>query len=199
MSSYKIVYPDELNHYGVKGMRWGHRKQIPLVGRRPGGSQNPQMDDAQRRSIQKQRAKKAAIIGGSIVAAGLVAYGGYKLRSSAVTSLAKKYEKKAISSISKANEFKKFASEHGNLADKSKLKAGAVLNRPRDAHNDAMYKIYKAQQDSNLRTARTYDKVAKELMDDAWKYRDKAKNNNFTNKEIIKEAKNILRDKYLHR
>lgn len=30
---YRIVYPDELNHYGVKGMRWGVRKDKPPRGR----------------------------------------------------------------------------------------------------------------------------------------------------------------------
>ena len=27
MTNYKIVYPNELNHYGVKGMKWGIRKE----------------------------------------------------------------------------------------------------------------------------------------------------------------------------
>jgi len=26
MSVYMIIYPDELNHYGVKGMKWGGKK-----------------------------------------------------------------------------------------------------------------------------------------------------------------------------
>lgn len=30
---YRIVYPDELNHYGVKGMKWGVRNDKPPRGR----------------------------------------------------------------------------------------------------------------------------------------------------------------------
>lgn len=79
MNNYRIVYPNELNHYGVRGMKWGVRKQVPLIGRRHGGTQKPQMNDAQRKAQRRARAKKAAIVGGSIVAASLAAYGAYKI------------------------------------------------------------------------------------------------------------------------
>ena len=31
MSDYRIIHDDELMHYGVPGMRWGHRKANPQV------------------------------------------------------------------------------------------------------------------------------------------------------------------------
>lgn len=80
MSSYIIVCPNELNHYGVKGMRWGVRKQLPLAGNRQSNRSVMTSQDIARRQAQRRaRAKKAAIIGGSIAATALVAYGGYKL------------------------------------------------------------------------------------------------------------------------
>lgn len=92
MNSYIIVYPDELNHYGVKGMKWGVRKQRP-VSSMGGRLHRLALKKAQAADLKKQqkinspeynarkaRAKKAAIIGGSIVIAGLAAYGGYKYK-----------------------------------------------------------------------------------------------------------------------
>lgn len=80
MNNYIIVYPNELTHYGVRGMKWGVRKQLPLVGRRQGGAQKPQLNDAQRRQVRKERVKKAAAIGGTLAVAGLAAYGAYKYK-----------------------------------------------------------------------------------------------------------------------
>lgn len=78
MSTYYIVNKDELSHYGVKGMKWGVRKQRVLLGRRRGQSQ--ELSTEQRKAIRRQRAKRAAIIGGTAVVAGLAIYGAVKYR-----------------------------------------------------------------------------------------------------------------------
>ena len=64
----------ELTHYGVPGMKWGKRKATYNV-------KNEKTKQNEKSTPVKRRvdAKKVAIIGGGIVAAGLVAYGGYYL------------------------------------------------------------------------------------------------------------------------
>lgn len=79
MNSYIIVPPNELNHYGVKGMRWGVRKRLPLVSgnsrRQPASNQ----DIYQRKMQRRAKAKKVAKVGGAIALAALASYGAYKL------------------------------------------------------------------------------------------------------------------------
>ena len=76
MGVYYIQKPDELYHYGVKGMKWGVRKQSPMIGmprrrRVIGVSPNRQQKISRRRKV----ARGAAIVAGTA----LVAYGGYHL------------------------------------------------------------------------------------------------------------------------
>lgn len=74
-----------LAHHGVKGMKWGKRKAkpVPTGMRRRGGTDqnegNTNSNPAEVAARRKKRAKTAALIGGSIVAAGLAAYGAYKI------------------------------------------------------------------------------------------------------------------------
>lgn len=91
-------------HYGVKGMKWGQRKQIPLVGRirRPAAarpianrfrSNNSRISSPVKSSQSSQKAKiarhqkikKAVAIGVGIVGAAAVTYGAYKLSKYAST------------------------------------------------------------------------------------------------------------------
>ena len=73
----------ELQHHGVKGMKWGRRKARPDpvgFGRR---GRQADMDSPEARAaakeVRRQKAKRAMKIGAAVVAAGLAVYGAKKL------------------------------------------------------------------------------------------------------------------------
>lgn len=74
--NYIIVYPDELNHFGVKGMKWGVRKEpysnSQIMRRQKDSSMSQE---------RKAKIKKAAKIGAAVAVTAAVAYGGYKLHA----------------------------------------------------------------------------------------------------------------------
>lgn len=73
MGEYYIQKPDELYHYGVRGMKWGVRKQGELVGRRSSGV------DSHYREQRRQKIKRTAVIGAAVAATALAGYGVYKM------------------------------------------------------------------------------------------------------------------------
>ena len=74
---YRIVRNDELYHHGVKGMRWGVRRQpqASVNGRR---QRQMQMSPEDRQAQRRKRVKRAAAIGATVAIAGLAVYGGRK-------------------------------------------------------------------------------------------------------------------------
>lgn len=80
MSNYYIGTPTEgivLYHHGVKGMKWGVRKQRELISRRNGSSDG--MSIEQQKAARRAKAKKYAKIGAAVAVTALAAYGGYKM------------------------------------------------------------------------------------------------------------------------
>lgn len=74
ISTEKPATPEELVHYGVKGMRWGFRKREETITREPSKSKEKIPEEKSFRERHKK-----ALIGAGVVAGILVAYGSYKL------------------------------------------------------------------------------------------------------------------------
>ena len=85
-------YPDYLMHYGIKGMKWGVRKQrtydtSTAYGRMKTAKQQYKSDKKEykdyKRNLNKGKSSKAKIaagVAGGVAAAALAAYGAYKFK-----------------------------------------------------------------------------------------------------------------------
>lgn len=73
----------ELQHHGVKGMKWGRRKARPQstgTGRRGGyASSDSAQSEAARKEERRAKAKRSAKIGAAVVGTALAVYGAKKL------------------------------------------------------------------------------------------------------------------------
>lgn len=76
MTKYNRYYPNELYHFGVKGMKWGVRKKyIP----HPRKKTSKQDESSEKKRGLSDKQKKYIKIGAAVAVTALAAYGGYKL------------------------------------------------------------------------------------------------------------------------
>lgn len=129
---------NELYHYGVKGMKWGVRRNRSLSKGNPKKASSNK-SEAQARS---EKIKKAAIIGTAVVGTALAAYGTYKVS---------KYLKEKAGKLSYESG-KKYANEHFF----NKMKDSTVSYDWRDRENyNALYQAGKQTlQNTDKRTKR---------------------------------------------
>lgn len=128
------MYENELYHYGVKGMRWGHRKAQPVSGSR-GRIHSTKSKYKQEKKAYKQtdeyKAKRAKYIktGAAVVAvAGTIA----------VASLAKKEMRKYVNGGARwlDNNAPRldYAITRNKLADRSMRSTKDLIKSTRDVH-----------------------------------------------------------------
>lgn len=129
---------NELYHFGVKGMKWGVRRNRSLST----GNQKKASSNKSEAQARREKIKKAAIIGTAVVGTTLAAYGTYK---------ASKYLKEKAGKLSYESG-KKYAYEHFF----SKMKDSTVSYDWRDRKNyNALYQAGRQTlQNTDKRTKR---------------------------------------------
>ena len=158
---------DTLQHFGIKGMRWGHRNRREALTKKyiaKGYNPKEAREKAKKRISTEGKLKKAALIGGGVALAGLAAYGGYK----GLNHLKGLKVKKAKNILSDRSAFDKemdnaFADVFGKLQKENAIdirKVRPIFDPAHEArYNQAFNKTKKTVQDS-AKTIRDRHKFA---------------------------------------
>lgn len=105
MNCSKLYSTNELYHFGVKGMHWGVRRYQNQDGSytSKGRGRYDNTGESSKKSSRKSKLKKAAKIGAGAAAAGLAAYGAYRLaKSGKLGAAASVVKRKASRSVNSA-------------------------------------------------------------------------------------------------
>ena len=127
---------NELYHYGILGMRWGHRKEYESKGQRKKRLTKENNEEYNEKRSKKpllsDKQKKYLKIGASVALTALASYGAYKLYKSGKLD---KYIDKGKAKINKFLGSKKGKSKllAGDLGDLGKAKVESILGNTEKA------------------------------------------------------------------
>lgn len=177
---YEIQNTDYFMHYGVPGMRWGHRKQRISLGRRVGRNKQvvkqstKQAGSNSQSERRKKNVKKALKIGAAVAGTALAAYGGYKLHKFINTKSNKIQREKGEKAFNKAMETYKKVYVSNLGGGKSQLRS--YSSRGMGVHQGSTKDVQRAKQYIN-----TVNEGVKKRANDAY-YREVNKKMNFRQK-----------------
>lgn len=202
----------ELYHYGVKGMKWGHRKarnSSESVGRSSKSGSSSSGSGKKKMSTAKKVAIGAAIVGGTM----LVAYGGYKISEKNYNKKINEYQKffdTANASFTLANQMKSRADslrtkikEESKMRESSQnvydnfMKEHGEYYKNREAARTDKNNYWYMQRENLAKEVNKHDRAMNDLAelrsgaDDAvWKYHQRGHNAYKSAQSKIREANN---------
>lgn len=139
---------NELYHYGILGMRWGHRKEYESKGQRKKRLTKENNEEYNEKRSKKpllsDKQKKYLKIGASVALTALASYGAYKLYKSGKLD---KYIDKGKAKINKFLGSKKGKSKllAGDLGDLGKAKVESILGNTEKAVGGGFKKLTKPE------------------------------------------------------
>lgn len=118
-----MMYENYLEHHGVKGMRWGHRKQRYTMGygvrrRMRSDANQPKTPEEAKRARRRQIAKRVAIGVGAAAAIGATAYAVHRVRQNQNRDIGELYRNANLAAArgDGSDAMNKFNSQRGSYS-----------------------------------------------------------------------------------